>query len=120
MNHRVLIVEDDPLSAEFMKLYLEGVGYVVATATSSAQAHTQFKSFGPSVVVTDIQLGDGSGLELAKAFKRLGVQKIIAVSGLSQQQLQDKYQAITAFDRILTKPIELAQLAATIEAELLS
>ena len=116
MSHKILLVEDDQLSAEFMKISLEDEGYDVLVANSLAEATKTFFAHNPSIVITDIQLGDGSGIELAKMVKQHGAKKVIGVSGFGKSQLSQMGRDTTDFDQIFTKPVELSELTTTIRS----
>lgn len=115
MQQKILVVEDDALSAEFVRIFLQDKGYQVAVSTSTREALSSFSTFEPCIVVTDIQLGDGNGGELARKFKLLANTKIIAVSGHSRDQLNQLHTDMSNFDYILEKPIDLGQLSNVIE-----
>jgi DNA-binding NarL/FixJ family response regulator len=69
---RVLVVDDSTPLAERVEGLLEGTGAaeIVAHATDAASAQSLFAALRPDAVVLDIQLPDGSGIELAREFKR--------------------------------------------------
>ena len=114
MRQKILIVEDDPLSAEFMKIYLEEQGYEVRAANSLSKSLADMAEFKPSIVITDIRLGDGSGAESAELFRAQGAKTIIGVSGYSKSQLLEMHEDLRYFDQLLLKPVELSQLAAAV------
>lgn len=60
---QLLLVEDDPVLTRAMARALQAIGYQVTTARSVAEAR---KAGGFDLAVLDIELGDGSGLELAE------------------------------------------------------
>ena len=62
----VLVVDDEPGIAEFMKFCVESGGHDVVIADSVGQAQSSVRSRAApfDVVVSDVSLGDGSGLDL--------------------------------------------------------
>ncbi len=117
MQPKVLLLDDDRLSLEFMRLYLEGEGVEVYTAVSCAEARAAFKKHKPEVVVVDVELQDGSGLDFAKFARDWGVSRVVLASGHSPEHLND--QGLTdpsLLDEILTKPLQLTQLKAAVFA----
>ena len=110
MNN-VLIVEDDPLSAEFLKIFLEATGYSVASADSVASFAAALKVQTPQVILTDIELPDGTGDEVAQIARASGVSVVYALSGYSKTQLKDRKLAVELFTGFLTKPIDLDQVS---------
>ncbi|MFN2564203.1 MAG: ATP-binding protein [Gemmatimonadaceae bacterium] len=65
-QHTVLVVEDEPAAARVLEIMLQRAGYAVAAVGSLADARRALESLHPSAVLLDVQLPDGSGLELAE------------------------------------------------------
>jgi PAS domain S-box-containing protein len=111
---RVLVVEDDGDAAEAMATVLGMRGHEVAVARSvdDAVAHSR-ESF--DVLVSDIGLPDGSGLDVMAALGRRGTLRGVALSGFGAP---DDVQASLdgGFARHLTKPVHLDELVEVIEA----
>lgn len=63
----VLLVDDDDLIRETLREMLTGMGHQVIEAGSLAEARSLCDLPGLSVVLSDLQLGDGSGADLAEA-----------------------------------------------------
>jgi DNA-binding response OmpR family regulator len=61
---RILIVEDDPATAAFLAENLEADGFEVATASGAGEAMRAVDLRQPDLVVLDVILDDGSGLEV--------------------------------------------------------
>jgi DNA-binding response OmpR family regulator len=110
----VLVVEDDGDAAEAMAAVLAMRGHEVAVARSvdDAVAHRD-ESF--DVLVSDIGLPDGTGLDVMAALGKRGTLRGIALSGFGTA---DDVQASLdgGFARHLTKPIHLDELIEVIEA----
>lgn len=64
MNQSLLIVEDDDPTRAFLTANLAADGYVVAGATGAAEGIRQIEVRHPSLVLLDLGLEDGNGLEL--------------------------------------------------------
>lgn len=112
---RLLIVEDEPLIAFDNERFLGDEGYVVvATIDNVADAVATIASGTPiDLVVSDINLADGSGLDVARAAHAAGIQ-ILFVTGncppeaaeIAHGWLAKPYdqrrlsQAITVIDRL--------------------
>jgi len=67
MSQKILIVEDDEVTALNLKMSLEKQGYeVVSTADTAIQARNKIKIYEPDIVLLDISLQDvDDGIELA-------------------------------------------------------
>lgn len=69
----VLIVEDDPMVAEFNKSYVEQIGHpfkVSGLCFTEAQALEAIKTNMPDLVLLDIYLPNGSGMSLLKTIRK--------------------------------------------------
>lgn len=65
LQRRLLLVEDEPLTAALLAEVLGAQGFVVETAHTFLEARQFLVSFDPDVVLLDIGLGDGpSGIDL--------------------------------------------------------
>jgi DNA-binding NtrC family response regulator len=64
MNERVLLVDDDPGVSEVIGLLLEREGYAVSQAASRKHAITAVEERELDLVVTDLKLPDGTGLDV--------------------------------------------------------
>jgi DNA-binding NtrC family response regulator len=79
---RLLIVDDEPDSSEFMKRLVEPRGYLVRTASSAAEARRVLDTWQPQLVLMDLMLPDADGLELLRAFKDASPEsQVIMVTG---------------------------------------
>lgn len=63
---QLLVLEDDPLQLQLLKQHLEAVGFRVATAASIREAEQQLADGMFQLAIFDVQLPDGSGLELCE------------------------------------------------------
>jgi CheY-like chemotaxis protein len=109
----VLLVEDHRDSAEALELGLSSAGYhvVVADSIRAALARPDGEF---DVLVSDLNLPDGSGLDIMRALLARGPIIGIALSGFGSAR--DIEASLTAgFQRHLVKPIDLRMLVDTIE-----
>jgi len=88
----VLIVDDDPDFQAAMAELVRGEGFLVETATSLAEAHAIFKLRIPDVVLVDLTLPDGNGLELLSAVEGPGAPEMITRTRQIPQHQKEKRQ----------------------------
>lgn len=112
---RILLVEDNADTAGVMTLLLEASGYEVRSAASVADALKAAAAEPPEVVVSDIGLPDGSGLDLMRQLRhRHPMLRGIALSGFGMEE--DVRRSLAAgFSEHLTKPVSIDQLEATVK-----
>jgi signal transduction histidine kinase/ActR/RegA family two-component response regulator len=82
----VLVVEDDPVSRQSVSDVLSGAGYRVYTAASREGALETIATVSPDIVLLDVQLPDGNGLEVVGSL-RGAVQHPLVVLALSADRL---------------------------------
>jgi PAS domain S-box-containing protein len=107
---KVLIVEDHADSGTLMSMFLSQRGYDVTLAQTLADGLRQLDR-GWDVVIADIGLIDGSGLEVARQTRSLlhRPSRLIAVSGYgSGADIAASHQA--GFHEHLVKPVDLQKL----------
>ena len=63
-KHKVLIVEDSESLAEILSTYLADKLYEIQVSTNLRQARQDWKCFNPDIVLLDLELPDGNGMEL--------------------------------------------------------
>jgi two-component system response regulator AtoC len=106
---RVLIVEDDVDSARMMAALVEAAGFTVATAHTLRDARRQLALDQPELVLLDLQLPDGQGLELFEPADSLANIHVVLITG--HATLQTSIQALRlGVGDYLIKPISPKQL----------
>ena len=104
----ILLVEDHKDSREILASLLNHCGYEVSTASNMRDALTLLNDLRFEILVCDIELPDGSGLDLvAEARKRQAWKKTVA---LSAHEEQTDLGLRAGFDEFLTKPFDFYQL----------
>lgn len=115
---RVLIVEDDTLVGMGLKAQLEKMGHqVVGQAANPAEAASLFQSEQPELVLLDIRLKGGDGIQLAEELLRQRRCPMIIVSAYSDSELIDRASAVGVFGYLI-KPVSDKGLEAQIEVAL--
>jgi two-component system, OmpR family, response regulator len=66
----VLVVDDDELLQELVKIALEGEGFVVVQALTGAEMRQRLSGARPDLIVLDVLLPDADGRDLLAALKK--------------------------------------------------
>ncbi|MFL6334963.1 MAG: PAS domain S-box protein [Pyrinomonadaceae bacterium] len=115
---RVLLVEDERDTREFLKTILEGCGAAVTEAGSAAEALTALEGTKPDVLVSDIGMPGENGYELIKRVRALPAERggrVPAVALTAYAGAKDRRRALLAgFHTHLTKPVEPDELLAVV------
>jgi signal transduction histidine kinase len=112
---RILFVDDHADTGATIKLLLERRGYAVVTAVDIEGAMSEAASGPFDLLITDIGLPDGSGLELAERLAVPGGMKAIAVSGYGMESDVDASRR-AGFVAHMTKPVNIEDLVTVIES----
>ncbi|MBZ9938046.1 response regulator [Mesorhizobium sp. BR1-1-16] len=116
----VLVVEDDPVSALLARAVLERLGHEVSDVRTLAAARARLAD-PPDVVLVDLKLGDGDGLDLIRAFATSAAGRsrpaLIATSGRSDLATRAAALDVGA-DIFLEKPISAERLSRAFEEAL--
>ena len=70
MKPKVMIVDDEEVIREFVKTYLEAIGYEVTEAANAAELKALYAGHQPDVVLLDLKLPDADGLTLLPQLKK--------------------------------------------------
>lgn len=108
MTH-ALIVDDDADTREWLSEIVRGEGFTVAAADTLRSARAQLVRQQPDVLLTDLQLPDGNGIELVGDLDRVAETEIIVVTGHASIDSAVEALRVGATD-YLTKPIEVERL----------
>jgi two-component system response regulator RegX3 len=113
----VLIVEDEPSYVDALSIGLVGEGFVVAAASTIADARTQFAAVKPDILLLDVMLPDGSGIDFCRELRATSAVPIIMVTARSEEVDVILGLEFGASDYV-TKPYRLRELIARIRAVL--
>ena len=112
---RVLVVEDAPEYAQLVTAALRADDHTVSTAATIAAAREQLRSAPPDVVILDLTLPDGDGLDLCQEIRRGSEAFVLMLSGRD-----DEVDKLVGFrlgaDDYMTKPFSPRELAARVAA----
>ena len=113
----VLIVEDDPNIRELLQLYLEKDGYAVTLAADGGQGLAKFHAIKPDLVLLDVMMPVMDGWAVCKAIRAEDNTPVIMLT--AKGETDDKVAGLkTGADDYITKPFEMKELLARIEAVL--
>lgn len=107
----ILLAERDPHAAGLAEYFLRTEGYEVVAALDAAEAARKFDELTPSMIVIDLLISSGSGLELCRQLKQRSGAPVLAISTLETSD-----QALEAgADGFLQKPLDPLQLVSAVK-----
>lgn len=112
----ILVVEDNALNLELIRVVLEIDGHVVEAARSGAELRARMMTPPPEVVLMDILLPDDDGENLLRAMRLVpGWQAVPVLAVTAQALIGDAERFLAAgFDEVVTKPIDTRALGAVV------
>jgi DNA-binding response OmpR family regulator len=112
---RILVVEDSPEYAQLVTAVLRAEQHEVMTATTLSAARDRMRSTPPDVVILDLTLPDGDGLDLCQEIRQNSGAFVIMLTGRD-----DEVDKLVGFrlgaDDYVTKPFSPRELAARVQA----
>jgi CheY-like chemotaxis protein len=102
----VLIVEDHPLAADAWRLLFEATGYQVRVAGTAAEAVQACAERPTDLMLLDLTLPDGYGLEVLAKTRADGTEPrvTVALTGHDDRRIADQCRAAGCRD-VLVKPV---------------
>lgn len=105
-----LVVDDDADGAEMMAALIATEGFTVATAGSLRDARRQLSLQEPDIVLLDLMLPDGSGMQLFEDAKALANTEVVLITGHASLDTSIEALRMGAAD-YLVKPVNVKQLS---------
>lgn len=117
MGARILVVEDEQIMRDLLRLHLSSAGYAVEVAEDAIAAGYTVLNNPPDLIICDVEMPHMSGFELIAALR--ADQKVARVPVIFLTSLEDEghAQAIGA-QAHLRKPVRLEELLAAVARQL--
>jgi DNA-binding response OmpR family regulator len=113
---RLLLVEDNSRLASLIEQGVVQNGYTVDTVTKLRDAELALDSFEYGLLILDLGLPDGDGLDLLRKFRREGRKHPVLIL-TARDALNDRVKGLDCgADDYLTKPFSMIELIARINA----
>jgi DNA-binding response OmpR family regulator len=115
--HTILVVEDETSIASFVAAYLRNAGYTVKTASTAQGALIEIASEAPALIVLDLNLPDGDGVELCRRIRKGSDVPILMLTARDEDI--DKIIGLeVGADDYMTKPFNPRELVARVKSVL--
>jgi CheY-like chemotaxis protein len=115
---KVLVVDDEPDTLEFLRMVLELSGASVVTADSAGQALERLEQADPDVLLSDIGMPDKDGFNLIREVRSQSPDRggrVPAVALTAYTRVEDRTTALAAgFDMHIPKPMQPAEVVAVV------
>lgn len=113
---RILVVEDETLFARAVARRLEKAGYACRTVERLAEAEAALHEEGADLMLLDMRLPDGSGLDFLQRLRERLDPQIAVIAMSAYGEVEDAVAAMKyAASDYLKKPIDLEELLVNVE-----
>lgn len=114
---RVLLVDDEPAIARFLRPAVEANGYELEVAETAADATKRIAAHAPDIVVLDLGLPDGDGKDVIRRVRQWTDIPIVVLSARDREA--EKIDALDAgADDFVNKPFGVGELLARMRTAL--
>jgi len=111
----ILVVEDETSIASFVAAYLRNAGYAVKAAATAQAALLQLAGESPALIVLDLNLPDGDGVELCRRIRKTSDVPILMLTARDEDI--DKIIGLeVGADDYMTKPFNPRELVARVKS----
>jgi DNA-binding response OmpR family regulator len=111
----ILVVEDETSIASFVAAYLRNAGYAVTTAATAQAALIHLAGESPALVILDLNLPDGDGVELCRRIRKTSDVPILMLTARDEDI--DKIIGLeVGADDYMTKPFNPRELVARVKS----
>ncbi len=118
MSAAILVVDDEPGLLDFLRLLLEGEGYQVDTRQSLAEARRYLAEREPDLVLCDVLMPDGNGLELLGELRqRRSPPSVVMMTAYTSNRSAIEAMKLGA-DDYLSKPFDVEELKVVLQKAL--
>jgi two-component system KDP operon response regulator KdpE len=115
--HQVLVIEDDAGIRDVLRAMLGAANYRVVDAETAARGEIEARAHKPDLLIVDLGLPDGDGIDLIRSVRSWSGVPIIVLSARTSET--QKIAALDAgADDYVTKPFGAAELLARVRASL--
>jgi two-component system, cell cycle response regulator DivK len=115
-GERILLVEDNELNMKLLRDVLAASGYRTLEATTGGEALHLAAEHGPDLVLMDIHLPDGDGIQALlrmRADERTAAIPVLAVTAQAMRDDRERFLA-AGFDDYISKPVNVRELIGTV------
>ena len=113
----ILVVEDELLTRRTLQELLQTEGFAVTTTGTIAEAMGEVNRNGYDLILLDLVLPDGDGLDACRRIRQRHRMPIVILS--TRRQLEDRVAGLeTGADDYIVKPFEPPEMVARVRAQL--
>jgi len=113
----ILVVDDEPRMARFVRMNLELEGYIISTAANGTEALAKVREELPDLVLLDVMMPEMDGYEVLERIRQISSVPVIMLTVKAEEV--DKVRGLElGADDYVTKPFSPRELASRVKAAL--
>ncbi|HET6821951.1 MAG TPA: response regulator transcription factor [Anaerolineales bacterium] len=117
-SYRILIIEDDPAIGQSLLDGFKQHGFKADVRKTGSSGVEFAQKHSPHLIVLDIRLPDGSGFDICRQLRRLGIHQPIIMLTAQHDELDKVLGLEMGADDYMTKPFSLRELVSRVRAQL--
>ena len=117
-SHRILIIEDDPAIGESLLDGFKQHGFRAELCKTGASGVEYAQRHSPHLILLDIRLPDGSGFDVCRQMRSLGLHQPIIMLTAQHDEVDKVLGLEMGADDYMTKPFSLRELVSRVRAQL--
>lgn len=115
-DFHILLIEDDAAVAQSLQDGLEREGYTIAWKTSGNEGVEYAREHNPHLIVLDVRLPDGSGLDFCRQMRQIKLRQPILILTVQREEIDKVLGLEMGADDYVTKPYSLRELLSRVRA----
>ena len=117
-SYRILVIEDDPAIGLSLLDGFKQHGFHADVCKTGASGVDHAQKYSPHLIVLDIRLPDGSGFDVCRQMRSLGLRQPILMLTAQHDELDKVLGLEMGADDYITKPFSLRELISRVRAQL--
>jgi DNA-binding response OmpR family regulator len=117
VSARIAVIDDEPHIRDLLTLALGHRGYAVRCAADGSAGVALVREWSPDLIVLDVMMPKASGIEILPELRRITDAPVVMLS--ARGELEDRVEGLAhGADDYLSKPFEISELLAHVDAKL--
>jgi len=116
--YRILVIEDDPAIGQSLLDGFRQHGFAAELCKTGASGMEHAQKRAPHLIILDIRLPDGSGFDVCRQMRKIGLHQPIIMLTAQHDELDKVLGLEMGADDYMTKPFSLRELVSRVRAQL--
>jgi DNA-binding response OmpR family regulator len=117
-SYRILVIEDDPAIGQSLLDGFQQHGFQAALCKTGSSGVEFTQKYSPHLILLDIRLPDGSGFDVCRRMRQIGLLQPIIMLTAQHDELDKVLGLEMGADDYMTKPFSLRELVSRVRAQL--